>query len=110
MGINCKLTIKQQRNRKLHQHINNIMECYFAVDMNNYYEERVAQMVIDLELQPVHPMDDETRAQTDMEAPVAAAKPAKQAALKTQTSFGRVLLAANKAINPLLSTITLGNH
>ena len=67
-------------------------------------------MVTDQNFQPVHNMNEEIpQAQAAQAAPVVPSKPAKKAAFKKQTSFGRVLLAANKAVNPLLSTVTLGN-
>ena len=77
------------------------MECLIAFEINAY-EERINQNVaFDQNFQPSMANVQAATAYENHE--IAVTKPEKKAALKKQTSFGRVLIAANKAVNPILA-------
>merc|ERR1712051_177203 len=102
MGINCKNTITKTQSKLNPNNIKlRTMEAFMAYDLTQAFEERVNQMEIDQNFQPAH----SNTAQAEEIA--AASKPSKKAALKKQTSFGRVLAATSKACNPILRSAGL---
>ena len=86
------------------------MECFIAYELQNQYEERVNQMAFDQNHQPLRDLAAETNFQEETqethEVPLVA-KPTKKSVLKKQTSYGRVLIAASKAVNPILASAGL---
>ena len=62
------------------------------------------QMQMDQNFQPVQNNFVEVQETTEV---AVVTKPAKKAALKKQTSFGRVLAATSKAVNPILASAGL---
>ena len=80
------------------------MEAFMAYDLTQAFEERVNQIEIDQNFQPAH--TNTVQAEETQEI-AAVTKPAKKAALKKQTSFGRVLTATSKAVNPILRSAGL---
>ena len=75
-----------------------------AFDMIQTFEQRVNQMQLDQNFQPAQTNIVETEQAQEI---AVVTKPAKKAALKKQTSFGRVLAATSKAVNPILSSAGL---
>merc|ERR1712141_674314 len=96
MGTQSKLNRKNNNQRT--------MEAFMAFDMNQAFEQRVNQIELDQNFQPAH--RNIVQAEETQEI-AAATKPAKKAALKKQTSFGRVLTATSKAVNPILRSAGL---
>merc|ERR1712051_385340 len=80
------------------------MEAFMAYDLTQAFEQRINQIEIDQNLQPAH--TNTVQAEETQEIAVVT-KPSKKAALKKQTSFGRVLAATSKACNPILRSAGL---
>ena len=80
------------------------MEAFMAFDMMQNFEQRVNQMQLDQNFQPAQTNFVETEQAHEI---AVVTKPAKKAVLKKQTSFGRVLAATSKAVNPILSSAGL---
>ena len=77
------------------------MEVFMAFEVQSHFEQRVNEMAMDQNFQPAQTRDVEAQETTEV---AVVTKPAKKAALKKQTSFGRVLAATSKAVNPILAS------
>ena len=76
------------------------MEAFMVFEVQRF-EQSVNQMAMDQNFQPAQTRDVVAQETTEV---AVVTKPAKKAALKKQSSFGRVLAATSKAVNPIFKS------
>merc|ERR1712241_1563405 len=105
MGINCKIQLQKTQSILNPNNIKlRTMEAFMAFDLTQAFEQRVNQIEIDQNFQPAR--SNTVQAEETQEI-AAVTKPSKKAALKKQTSLGRVITATSKAVNSILRSAGL---